>query len=153
MAQEIERKFLVVDDSWRTGATGVLYRQGYLKSDEQATVRVRVAGDQAYLTIKGATTGITRLEFEYEIPVADADQLLTHLCSALVEKWRYRIPVANHVWEVDEFLGSNAGLVLAEVELSSEDEQIVLPAWVGAEVSHDPRYYNACLATVPYTTW
>jgi CYTH domain-containing protein len=123
-------------------------------NQQQATVRVRIAGDRAFLTLKGATTGITRLEFEYEIPVGDADTLLTELCQApLIEKTRYRIPIGNHTWEVDEFWGDNAGLIVAEVELKSADEPIELPAWVGQEVSNDPRYYNANLVQHPYCTW
>ena len=154
MAQEIERKYRVVNDDWRQAATGTRYRQGYLMNQQQATVRVRIAGDRAFLTLKGATTGITRLEFEYEIPVGDADTLLTELCQApLIEKTRYRIPIGNHTWEVDEFWGDNAGLIVAEVELKSADEPIELPAWVGQEVSNDPRYYNANLVQHPYCTW
>ncbi|NER80504.1 MAG: CYTH domain-containing protein [Leptolyngbya sp. SIO1D8] len=154
MAQEIERKFLVVDSSWRHEATRKLYRQGYIPTQNKTTVRVRIAGDRGYLTVKGASTGITRLEFEYEIPSADAGNMLNSLCiPPLIEKWRYQLTVGNHLWEIDEFLGENAGLVLAEVELASEIESFVLPAWVGEEVSHDPRYYNANLARFPYRSW
>lgn len=154
MAQEIERKFLVTDLSWRQSAEGKLYRQGYLPTRNLTTVRVRVAGDRGYLTIKGPTNGVSRLEFEYDIPLADAEDMLDNLCEPpLVEKRRYRIDVGDHLWEVDEFLGENAGLVLAEVELTSEDESFDLPAWAGEEVSHDARYYNANLAKNPYRTW
>lgn len=154
MAQEIERKFLVTDFSWRQSAKGTLYRQGYLPTQNRTTVRVRVVGDRGYLTIKGATNGVSRQEFEYEIPLADAEAMLVDLCAPpLIEKWRYRLNVGSHLWEVDEFLGENAGLVLAEVELSSESEAFDLPPWVGAEVSHDIRYYNSNLAKQPYRTW
>ncbi len=154
MAQEIERKFLVIQDQWRTGAQGKLYRQGYIPTQDKTTVRVRLVGDRGYLTLKGASTGITRLEFEYEIPAADAAALLDQLCQPpLIEKWRYVIPVGQHQWEVDEFLGDNAGLVLAEVELTSETEAFVKPDWAGREVSSDARYYNVNLARHPYRHW
>jgi len=154
MAQEIERKFLVTDFSWRDQAIGRLYRQGYIPTENRTTVRVRVVGDRGYLTIKGITTGIARSEFEYAIPVADANQMLTELCRPpLIEKRRYQITVGNHLWEVDEFLGDNAGLVLAEVELQHETEAFARPSWVGADVSHDPRYYNSNLAQHPYRLW
>ncbi|MGF1458692.1 MAG: CYTH domain-containing protein [Leptolyngbyaceae cyanobacterium] len=154
MAQEIERKFLVKDASWRQGAQGVLYRQGYIPTQTHATVRVRVVGDRGYLTIKGPTTGISRQEFEYDIPLADAETLLSSLCEPpLIEKWRYRINVGRHIWEVDEFLGDNAGLILAEVELTAEAEAFDCPPWVGTEVSQDHRYHNSSLAKYPYRKW
>ncbi|MBE7380659.1 MAG: CYTH domain-containing protein [Leptolyngbya sp. SIO1E4] len=154
MAQEIERKFLVTDSSWRHEAKGTLYRQGYIPTQNKSTVRIRIAGDRGYITVKGASVGISRLEFEYEIPLADADSMLDQLClRPLIEKWRYRLTVDNHLWEVDEFLGDNAGLVLAEVELTHETESVTLPPWVGKEVSHDPRYYNANLTRNPYRLW
>ena len=151
---EIERKFLVQDDSWRSGAQGVLLRQGYLPTQGKGTVRVRVAGEKAYLTIKGPTKGLVRSEFEYPIPLADATSLLASLCQEpLIEKYRYRIPVGDLVWEVDEFLGANQGLVVAEVELTSPDQPLNLPAWVGQEVSDDPRYRNSNLLQHPFTLW
>lgn len=154
MAQEIERKFLVKDAAWRQGTEGKLYRQGYIPTNNATTVRVRIAGDRGYLTLKGATSGVSRQEFEYDIPLADAESMLTDLCApSLIEKKRYRIVVGAHLWEVDEFLGDNAGLVLAEVELESETETVDLPPWIGEEVSHDARYYNASLAKSPYRTW
>jgi adenylate cyclase len=154
MGIEIERKFLVRGDAWRTDAIGTAYRQGYLHADADRTVRVRVAGPQAWLTIKGPTTGARRLEYEYPIPLADAEELLVHLCGRpLIEKVRYRIPHGGLIWEVDELEGGNAGLVLAEVELTREDQAITLPPWVGEEVTGDPRYYNASLAQRPYTQW
>lgn len=153
MGIEIERKFLVKDDSWKTDAdTGRVCRQGYLLSDQGMTVRVRVIGAQGLLTIKGPTIGITRKEFEYEIPAVDAEALLA-LCGNLVEKVRYLVPHAGLVWELDVFAGGNEGLVMAEIELESEGRKFELPAWAGEEVSGDHRYYNACLAAHPFTGW
>ncbi|GAB4280010.1 MAG: CYTH domain-containing protein [Deferrisomatales bacterium] len=154
MGQEIERKFLVRGDRWKVGARGVPYRQGYLSTDPERTVRVRVVGDRGFLTIKGKPRGIAREEFEYRIPAADAHALLDRLClKPLIEKTRYRVAVGGHTWEVDEFAGDNAGLVLAEVELAHPDEEVELPEWVGEEVSHDPRYCNANLVRRPFATW
>lgn len=155
MASEIERKFLVDRDAWHPDpAQGKRYRQGYLSNDPARIVRVRIAGDQAFLTIKGVTTGIERLEFEYPIPVADADQLLSDLCiHPLIEKIRYRVPWGGHVWEVDVFEGDNAGLIVAEIELPGHDTPFSKPAWVGQEVSADPRYFNAALITHPFSQW
>jgi adenylate cyclase len=152
MPQEIERKFLVTGTAWRSAA-GTLYRQGYLNRDKARTVRVRVAGEQAFLTIKGVTTGATRAEFEYPIPVADAEQLLALCDGPLIEKVRHIVQVDGTCWEVDEFLGDNAGLVVAEVELQAEDQPFARPPWLGAEVTHDARYYNSNLATHPYRHW
>jgi adenylate cyclase len=154
MAVEIERKFLVKGEAWRSLAPGTVYRQGYIASEKSRTVRVRIAGEKGYLTIKGSSHGISRLEFEYEIPVTDAAELLDALCDRpLVEKTRRRIPWAGLVWEVDEFSGANQGLVVAEVELSSPEQPISFPEWIGQEVSDDPRYYNAQLAKHPFTQW
>jgi adenylate cyclase len=154
MALEIERKFLVKADSWRGLGPGVLYRQGYLVAAIGKTVRVRVAGEQAFLTIKGGTVGLVRSEYEYAIPVTEAVEMLDTLCeSPLVEKYRYKIAIADLVWEVDEFLGENQGLIIAEVELRSADQPISLPDWVGAEVSHEARYFNSNLAKHPFTHW
>jgi CYTH domain-containing protein len=154
MPTEIERKFLLKNDDWRSLGTGVFYCQGYLVSSPSKTVRVRIAGDQAYLTIKGATTGIARAEYEYAIPVDHAQELLQTLCEpALIQKNRYRVELGELVWEIDEFSGENQGLIVAEVELVNEQQAIALPNWVGAEVSHDPRYYNANLAKSPYCRW
>lgn len=153
MAVEIERKFLVTGDGWRALAQGTAYRQGYLPS-EGCTVRVRVAGQRAFLTIKGKTVGATRSEFEYEIPPADAVAMLETLAAKpLIEKTRYAIPVGDLVWEVDEFFGDNAGLIVAELELASEDQAFAKPHWVGEEVTHDARYFNANLAKFPFTRW
>ncbi|HEX5276767.1 MAG TPA: CYTH domain-containing protein [Fluviicoccus sp.] len=152
MPLEIERKFLVTGQAWRT-PDGVLYRQGYLNRDKTRTVRVRIAGDRAFLTIKGVSTGATRVEFEYEIPVGEAAQLLTLCDGPLIEKTRHRVTVGAHVWEVDEFHGDNDGLVVAEIELGSEDEAFERPEWVTVEVTEDARYYNSNLAVKPFSTW
>lgn len=153
MGTEIERKFLVTSDVWRAGAEGVPIRQGYLCADAGRVVRVRRKGDDAYLTIKGATEGITRAEFEYPIPVDDAEALLPLCPQEPISKHRYRVPAGDLVWEVDEFEGRNAGLVIAEVELPSADTDVPMPDWVGDEVSDDERYYNAYLASHPFDTW
>lgn len=153
MAIEIERKFLVVGDSWRT-VEGVYSRQGYLCGEIDRVVRVRVIHDRGYLTVKGRTVGVTRYEYEYEIPVDDADQMLDDLCEKpLIEKYRYTLDHGGQEWEIDEFLGQNAGLIVAEVELESLEQEIVLPPWVGSEVSDDPRYFNINLMKKPYCTW
>lgn len=154
MAVEIERKFLVTGEGWRSLAVGVVYRQGYLSSAPDCTVRVRVAGDRGYLTIKGATQGISRAEYEYAIPLTDANELLDTLCQRpLIEKTRYRIPWHTVVWEVDEFAGENQGLIVAEVELTDAAQIVEAPDWIGEEVSHDPRYYNVNLAQHPFSRW
>jgi CYTH domain-containing protein len=152
MGTEVERKFLVVGKAWKT-APGSLVRQGYLNRDPKRTVRIRVDGEKAWITVKGITIGATRSEFEYRIPRKDADALL-QLCEApLVEKTRRRIKHAGHLWEVDEFYGDNAGLVVAEVELKHECDPVKLPPWIGAEVTHDPRYFNSNLVQHPYRQW
>lgn len=154
MGVEIERKFLVLGSDWKTGLSGTEYRQGYLTSDPERTVRVRLAGAQGYLTIKGASTGASRLEFEYPIPAEEAAQMLERLCrKPLIEKIRYRVPHAGMVWDVDEFFGDNAGLILAEIELEHEDQAVELPHWAGEEVTGDSRFYNASLAEHPLATW
>ncbi len=160
MAIEIERKFLVLNDSWRAVAdAGAPYRQGYLSrvtgtEAVRSSVRVRTDGERAFLNIKSATLGIRRQEFEYEIPLADAQTILADLCvGSMVEKTRYHVSVGAHVWEIDVFAGANAGLIVAEIELGHEDELFERPNWLGAEVSDDPRYYNVCLADRPYSSW
>jgi adenylate cyclase len=153
MGQEIERKFLVSDDSWQTG-TGASIRQGYLRNEIEGTVRVRTKGKRAFLTIKGRSEGISRLEFEYEIPVTDADQILDELCvKPLIEKIRYEVVFGGFTWEVDEFMGENAGLVVAEIELEEEAQAFPKPDWLGKEVSGDFRYQNASLVRYPYRMW
>ena len=153
MGLEIERKFLVTATAYKALAPGVLTRQGYLSSTGDRTVRVRIAGDRGFLTVKGRSQGLSRSEFEYAIPVEDAAAMLDLCEKPLIEKTRYRIPFGAHTWEVDEFHGANAGLVVAEVELASADEEPALPPWVGPEVSRDARYYNVNLAKRPFTTW
>ncbi len=154
MPEEIERKYLVSGDAWRELAEPVLIRQGYLCDDPERVVRVRLAGDRAWVTIKGLSQGASRCEYEYEVPAADAREMLDDLClRPLIEKRRARIPHAGMVWEVDEFMGENAGLTLAEVELASADQQVALPPWIGGEVTGDARYYNANLRKNPYSRW
>lgn len=154
MAKEIERKFLVIGDDWRQLAKGTHYRQGYLNSAKERTVRIRTIDDKAYLTVKGPTVGVTRQEYEYEIPHADCVQMLENLAEKpIIEKVRYKIPFAGLTWEIDEFFGVNVGLIVAEVELASESQAFEKPAWVGEEISSDPRYFNSNLVKNPYTTW
>jgi adenylate cyclase len=151
--QEIERKFLVIGNAWRTG-DGTRIRQGYLRTEINGVVRVRTKGKRAYLTIKGNTTGITRLEFEYEIPVEEANLILEKLCmKPLIEKIRYEAYVSGFKWEIDEFLEENAGLVVAEIELENENQEFTKPDWLGREVSSDFRYQNASLVKNPYSRW
>ncbi|OON61954.1 adenylate cyclase [Massilia sp. KIM] len=154
MGVEIERKFLVVNEAWRSLGEPVLLRQGYLCADPLRTVRVRIEGDQGLLTIKSKNEGAARGEWEYPIPLLEAAELLDRLCERpLVEKYRRRIPYAGFVWEVDEFLGENAGLVVAEIELPAVDAEFALPDWIGREVTGDKRYYNSSLIRSPYSTW
>ena len=154
MAEEIERKFLVRGEEWKALAKGTSYRQGYLNSIKERTVRVRTIADKGYLTVKGITTGATRSEYEYEIPAVEADAMLTDLCEKpLIEKNRYKITMGNHIWEIDEFFGENRGLVVAEVELKSEDQAFQKPQWIGEEVTGDPRYFNSNLIKHPFTKW
>lgn len=160
MGIEIERKFLVLNDRWRAAAdAGMRYRQAYLSrvtgaDAVRSSIRVRTDGEHAYLNIKSATLGIRRQEYEYEIPLAEAEAMLADLCvGAVVEKTRYHVTVGAHVWEIDVFEGGNAGLIVAEIELGHEDEAFERPDWLGAEVSDDPRYYNVCLADRPYSSW
>lgn len=158
MAKEIERKFLVRHDGWRLAAnSGVFLRQGYLNDIEhggKSSVRVRTDGDKGYLNIKSATLGISRMEYEYEIPLQEANEMLDSLAlGPLIEKYRYHVAHRGHVWEVDVFSGDNAGLCVAEIELSDADEAFELPDWAGEEVSHDRRYYNVCLVKNPYKSW
>lgn len=171
MATEIERKFLVKQESWRTTADahyrekGARYRQGYLSTDKERTVRVRTiaqvrsaqgeGGEQhGYLTIKGKSVGASRAEYEYEIPMQDAEEMLDTLCQRpLIEKIRYKVDQGGVTWEVDEFFGENAGLIIAEVELEDADQSFTKPAWVGQEVTDDPRYFNANLVEHPFSCW
>jgi CYTH domain-containing protein len=154
MGQEIERKFLVRKELWKNQPkNGQVYRQGYLNSVKERTVRVRIANNKGYLTVKGLTRGATRLEFEYEIPVEDAQKLLDLCEKPLIEKTRYKIEQGDFVWEVDEFFGENEGLILAEIELESEEQSFSKPDWLAEEVTDDPRYFNANLVQHPYSKW
>lgn len=154
MPSEIEHKFLVRKGAWKPSTAGVQYRQGYLSSAKERVVRVRIAGDEAFLTVKGLTTEVTRLEFEYPIPVADAAIMLDELCERpLIEKTRYHEQFQGHRWVIDEFHGDNAGLVIAEIEVASASERFAVPAWAAAEVSNDARYFNSNLGTNPYKNW
>ncbi len=154
MAQEIERKFLVRDRSMLEGRTGTPYRQGYLSTEPGRVVRVRHAGDRGFVTIKGPASGASRAEYEYEIPVRDADEMIDTLAiRPVIEKTRYEVHAAGLRWEIDVFTGGNEGLVVAEVELPSEDFDVELPDWAGPEVTGDARYYNASLVRRPYRDW
>jgi CYTH domain-containing protein len=154
MGLEIERKFLVQKNLWIPLMEGVLYRQGYIYTQNGNTVRVRIAGDKGYLTLKGKTKGSVRSEFEYEIPLEEAGEMLDLLCDRpLIEKIRYKEKIGELTWEIDEFLGENEGLILGEVELESENQKVTLPEWIGEEVTQYPRYYNSNLAKNPYSQW
>ena len=154
MAIEIERKFLVRGNGWRSQAVGQVYRQGYMSTEDGITLRARVVGDQGYLTIKGPSFGNSRSEYEYEIPLEDAQEMLNTLCSSpLIEKVRYKVYYRNFVWEVDEFAGYNQGLIVAEVELNDENQTFELPEWIGEEVSQDKRYSNSNLSKNPWKNW
>jgi adenylate cyclase len=162
MGKEIERKYLVNKVEWQEYKEyfpntpqnlGIKYCQGYLPTNDATTVRLRIIDDRGYLTIKSKTVGITRSEFEYSIPVEDAQEMLDTLCSKpLIEKVRYKITHGDLVWEVDEFLGDNAGLIIAEVELENEQQEVDLPAWIEREVN-DPKYFNSSLVKYPYSQW
>ena len=155
MATEIEHKFLLRDDRWRSQVErSARLRQGYLTSDARCSVRVRIANDQGFLNIKSGTLGIQRSEYEYPIPLAEAEEILDTLCEKpLLEKTRHYLHFGEHLWEIDEFAGDNAGLIVAEVELRRVDEPFARPDWLGEEVSHDIRYYNSQLARHPFSTW
>lgn len=150
---EIERKFLLKDSSWREFANPVDYSQGYLVADGERTVRIRTAGEEGFLTIKGKTKGMTRSEFEYPIPLKDARDLFSLCTHHLVEKRRSKIEWEGKTWEIDEFTGDNEGLILAEIELASEEESFALPPWIGEEVTGDLHYYNSYLSLHPYSEW
>ena len=153
MGTEIERKFLVTGAGYKDGTAGDLYRQGYLSTAKERTVRVRTAAGKGFITVKGPTVGFSRSEFEYEIPLRDAEEMM-RLCEGfLVEKVRHRVSEAGLTWEVDEFLGENEGLVVAEIELEAEGQSFELPSWIGEEVTSDPRYTNSNLCRKPYKSW
>ncbi len=154
MGKEIERKYLVKNEDWKKLAEGVYYKQGYLSTVKERTVRVRTVGEKGYLTIKGLTVGVSRSEFEYQIPAEEANQMLDNLCEKpIIEKLRAKVDYKGLTWEIDEFHGENEGLVVAEVEIQDENQAIELPEWVGEEVSGDPRYFNSNLIKNPFTKW
>lgn len=154
MGVEIERKFLVRGEEWKSLGEGVLLRQGYLSSQPERIVRVRIEGDRAVMTIKGRSVGVSRGEWEYPLPMEDAQVFLDQLCERpIIEKHRYRIAHEGMTWEVDEFMGENAGLVVAEIELESEEQVFAMPDWVGEEVTQDARYFNSNLLRHPYSRW
>ncbi len=150
---EIERKYLLRNEDWRGLAKGVYYKQAYLNERGGNTVRVRIEGNKAKLTIKGKAKNISRVEIEYDIPMVDAEALFSLAKTPCVEKYRHKIPYKGNVWEVDEFLGENKGLVVAEIELKSEEQAFEKPDWIGEEVTHDKRYTNSNLAVKPYSSW
>jgi Uncharacterized protein conserved in bacteria len=155
MGLEIERKFLVDIDKWNqeSKGSGCLYKQGYILSDPEKTIRIRLTDTDGYLTIKGLTHGATRQEYEYLIPAEEAMELLYNFASNLVEKIRYKVRLGDKTWEVDEFMGANEGLVVAEIELNYENEPFESPKWLGKEVTSESRYYNSNLAQKPYSQW
>ncbi|MBF0620757.1 MAG: CYTH domain-containing protein [Magnetococcales bacterium] len=154
MGKEIERRFLVKGDAFKSLAEGVSFRQGFLSTVKERVVRVRIAGGKGTMTVKGLTRGFTKTEFEYEIPVENAQIMLDDLCEQpIIEKKRYSIPMGDLVWEVDDFFGVNEGLKIAEVELASEDQPFDRPEWLGEEISNDPRYFNSNLVQSPYSEW
>jgi len=154
MGTEIERKFLLTGDAWRELAEGTHYRQGYLNSVKERTVRVRTINDKGFLTIKGITVGATRVEYEYEIPKDECTAMLDDLAEKpIIEKSRYKVDFGGFIWEIDEFFGENKGLIVAEIELESEDQAFEKPEWAGEEVTGDPRYFNSNLIKHPYIKW
>ena len=155
MGREIERKFLIDHDKWNalSKPAGNIYKQGYILNEEKRTVRIRVTDNTAYITLKGAADGISRSEFEYEIPKAQGIEILREFATSSIEKTRYNIHYSGHLWEVDVFEGSNKGLIVAEIELQSEDEPFEKPDWITGEVSYDKRYTNAMLSIMPYSKW
>jgi adenylate cyclase len=155
MAIEIEHKFLLANNDWRKQIQkSVKYRQGYLSSQPTSSIRVRISDNQAWLNIKSATIGTQRLEFEYEIPMSDADEIIENLCrKPVIDKTRHFITIADVTWEIDEFEGENKGLIIAEIELPFAGKEFAKPHWLGKEVTHELRYYNNNLSTYPYSKW
>jgi adenylate cyclase len=153
MAREIEKKFLLKNDTWRKYAKGTFYRQGYLSTKKERTVRVRISGNSAFLTIKGPSKGASRLEFEYPIPVEEAGEILALCKQPIIEKIRYEVMHNGLKWEIDEFDGVNKGLILAEIELTDENQKFDIPDWIGEEVTGNPDYYNASLIHKPFSSW
>ena len=155
MGIEIERKYLIKKDLWATieKGKGIYYKQGYLLTDPNKTIRVRISDTNAFLTIKGSSKGASRPEFEYEIPLKDAQELLDSFSISSISKIRYEVEYAGKIWEVDEFLEDNQGLIVAEIELESETERFKVPEWIGKEVTEDIKYYNSNLSLKPFNTW
>jgi adenylate cyclase len=155
MAMEIERKFLVAGDGWKQGnPQGRHYRQGYLPTDSSAAIRIRVSSDRGWITIKKRESNLARREYEYEIPLNEAAEIMDELClKPLIEKTRYKVPWETKIWEIDVFSGENEGLVVAEIELDSEEDTFAKPPWLGEEITHDPRYLNVNLARHPFCRW
>ena len=153
MGIEIERKFLLLNDSWRSLGTPVHYSQGYLVADGERTVRVRVAGTVGFITIKGRSSGISRKEFEYQIPVNEAVELMDLCIASIIEKYRTKVLFDGKIWEIDEFEGDNKGLIMAEIELKSQDETFAVPPWISREVTGDYRYFNSYLSRIPFKNW
>ncbi|WP_241087384.1 CYTH domain-containing protein [Candidatus Vondammii sp. HM_W22] len=155
MGIEIERKFLVKNDQWRKSVVSdAVMKQGYVANQTNASVRVRIANGKAHLNIKSSTIGIKRAEFEYEIPLEEAEEILAQIAEQpFIDKTRYKVKCGEHIWELDIFEGANRGLIVAEIELNSEDEAFELPEWVGDEVSGDPKYYNVSLVNHPFNQW
>lgn len=154
MPKEIERKFLLKNDNWKSQFTSrKIIKQGYLSTKKERTVRIRVIGEKGFLTIKGETVGMTRLEFEYEIPVQEANELLQLCEKPLIEKERFIVSIGTLNWEIDIFEGDNEGLNLAEVELEDENQKVEIPDWVGEEVTFEPRYFNSNLVKLPFRSW
>lgn len=155
MPVEIERKFLIKNDSWWPAVShSTQIRQAYLAPPSKASVRIRVEGDKANINIKSATLGMERMEYEYPIPKQEALEMLDNLCDKpQISKNRHRVQYGNHTWEIDEFFGDNAGLIVAEIELNAADEAFEIPDWLGKEVTDDKRYYNVSLAKYPYKDW
>lgn len=155
MGLEIERKFLVKKELWDKveKGEGEVCLQTYLSTEPERTIRARVIGDRAYLTIKGKTNNLTRSEFEYEIPKSEGESIIKEFGQNPINKVRYKIKIKDHIWEVDEFFDDNAGLLVAEIELNSESETFEKPEWIGEEISHDARYYNVCLQENPFKNW
>jgi adenylate cyclase len=155
MPTEIERKFLLTNDNWRKDADeGTHIIQAYMGSNEKSSVRIRIHADQANINIKSKTLGIERSEYEYAIPLDEANEMLEQLCDKpYIDKTRYHVMHEGHEWEIDVFVGENKGLIVAEIELTSMEEEFSLPEWAGKEVSDEPRYYNICLISNPYKNW
>lgn len=154
MGVEIERKFLLVNSDWKkTSDKGTAIQQGYLNSNPERTTRVRVKGTKGFLTVKGKSEGTKRLEFEYEIPLADAKELLALCEKPIIEKVRYEVHLNDAIWEIDEFEGENMGLIIAEVELENENQHVTLPSWIGKEVSDEKKYFNSALIKNPFSKW